>query len=175
MAGRGDWVPSRNYGVQTLISPSTIPTDFVLLSPRDATGGVGAGETAVVEDNDEVLLHRVVGQVFLNNLSGGSTLVVRERIRVGLLDNAGAAAFFSDNFGDASEANEPFLWERTQVLTAGDTNLDGGFSHPFFSFVDIRSKRKLQRQQALFYSVSFSGTNDLGVTLFLRCWASARG
>lgn len=164
----GDWVPMPAYGTSILVTPGS-PLDTVLVSPRDE-GPTAVGEVGVVETQNEVITERTVGQVHsLANEDGGGILI--ERIRVGLLDDAGLAAFYADSFLDASEANEPFLWQRVTRFLDGQNNVEP-FAHPFYSVVDVKVARKLQRDQALFYSVqAFGEDTRITVTPFLRTWA----
>lgn len=164
----GDWVPIRGWGQDAATVIPGPPADFVLVSPRDEDP-VGPGEVGVVEVQNEVVVERVVGQVQF--FPSDDTLII-ERIRVGLLDNAGLAAFYTDDFSLGPDANEPFSWQRVSQGIGGTTNMDSPIGHPYWSTIDSRVSRKLTRDQALFYSVQVFGVGvGVRVGLYLRSWA----
>jgi len=172
---RRDWVPCQSYGAGYAVLPLQV-TDIILVAPRDVTlptiGGAAPTEVAVVETENEVATTRVIGQVLIINGDSGDVLVV-ERIRVGILDNAGATAFFADSFVDDQGANEPFLWQRVSVLPVSERNMDTG-RHPYWSSIDVRVGRRLSAGQALFYSVESQapvGGDSITVRPFLRTLA----
>lgn len=172
-----DWVPMQEYGIGWSVGPMLIG-NRVLVAPRDISLPIAAGvaptEVAVVETETEVATTRVVGAVLLTG-PDAVTLVI-ERIRVGILDNAGLTAFFADDFADDQAANEPFLWQRVSVLdgSVGSERNMGPTVHPFWSVVDVRVGRRLRQDQALFYSVQNLapvGGDSLTVRGFLRTLA----
>lgn len=184
----GDWVPCLNYGVQTeldIIVPNLLGLDNVLVGVGPATIG-SLGDIATVETEDEVMTKRVVGDiVFRGALLQDHSLLIHERIRVGLRDDGGVMSFFANDFQEASQANEPFLWERVQTFEA-EANVAfmwpaGPLSHPGYSHVDVRVARRLSREQVLVYSVQvlsitaapFDVEDVIYVFPFLRTWARA--
>jgi len=184
MGGRiaRDWVPIQEYGVGWSVPPQGV-TNRVLVAPRDVSLPVAAGaaptEIAVVETENEVATTRVVGQVLI--VGPDSPVLIVERIRVGILDNAGLTAFFTGDFTDGQGANEPFLWQRVSLV--GSAQLDGEadasrnmgpLAHPFWSVVDVRVGRRIRQDQALFYSVYNDapvGGDAVTVRPFLRTLA----
>lgn len=174
MAKRHDWVPCTSYGGSISVAPQDT-LDVLLVAPRDISlpviGGTAPTEVAVVETESEVATTRVIGMPLIFP-PDAETLII-ERIRVGLFDNAGAVAFFANSFTDSDDANEPFLWQRVSVQSAGVPN--GSVSlHPYWSVIDVRVGRRLRQDQALFYSV-FNGApvggDGMTVRPFLRTLA----
>lgn len=166
----GDWVPLPAWGAQENVDDAT-PLDLLLVAPRDAIGATG--EVGTVETVNELVVERVVGYVDIENPEIGEDEVrVIERIRVGLYDDNGLVAFYSDDPQDASQANEPFLWQRVSRMDAGQNN-NNVVVHPWWTFLDVKSARRLSRDQALFYSIWTVGASmtRLNVTPFLRSWA----
>lgn len=189
----GDWVPMTGYGSQLTLDLDPTLTLFSLDQLIVGTGddqGLSA-EVAIVETQAEVLVKRVVGGVvFRAAVVDPTAVLIKERIRVGLLDDEGTPSFFAyDSLRDASQANEPFLWERLSCIELGEAATAGArtwpqadVGHPGWSMIDVRVARKLQRSEALFYSVqvsAFSGgfvAEDLfTVVPCLRAWARALG
>lgn len=184
MGGRlaRDWVPIQEYGVGWGVPPQGV-TNRVLVAPRDISLPTAAGtaptEIAVVETETEVATTRVVGQVLITG-PDVPTLII-ERIRVGILDNAGLTAFFTGDFTDGQGANEPFLWQRVSVVgsAGGAAGADsarnmGPLAHPFWSAIDVRVGRRLTQDKALFYSVYSDapiGGDSITVRPFLRTLA----
>lgn len=167
----GDWVPCQGYGVTEGVDDSTGVLSFALVIPRDQLGL--AGEVASVETHNEVVTERVIGYVDIEVPEAADDEIrVIERIRVGLYDDAGLAAFYADSLADAPQANEPFLWQRVSRYDAGQNN-NNVVCHPWWSYLDVKSARKLERQQFLAYSVQTFGaaTERVNVTPFLRTWA----
>jgi len=132
---------------------------------------------------------RVVGWVtFRLALENAGTLLIHERIRVGLLDDAGDLAFYATDLNDATMANEPFLWERVAQIEVGAALTpvlwpQPDIGHPGWSQIDVRVARRLRRQDVLVYSVQaqyvtadeFDPTDVVSVFPFLRTWARALG
>lgn len=185
----GDWVPCQNYGVQVQAdnqNGATLEENVILCQPGDAFGGVG--EIAVVESEEEVLTKRVVGWVAHRCATVVDvTVVCHERIRVGLLDNAGNLSFYAALLDSASQANEPFLWERCSVI-----DIAGGVVETWplpdvgtsdYAKIDVGVARKLRRSDVLVYTVQWSlvtaGEFDPGDVfssfVWLRTWARKRG
>lgn len=173
-----DWVPCQNYGTINTVNPSAT-LNIVLVAPRDVSiptvGGSAPTDVAVVETESEVATTRVVGQVMIVSSVVPPNFITpcAERIRVGLFDNSGATAFFANSFTNAQDANEPFLWQRFQT-PSNTGNMDGGFSHPWWSVIDVRVGRRLRQDQALFYSITnrfAAGGPTLSVQLLVRTLA----
>jgi hypothetical protein len=109
--------------------------------------------------------------------------LIHERIRVGLMSDEGDISVFADDMNDASQANEPFLWERVAQVnaTALTTVLwpQPDIGHPGWSQIDVRVARRLRRQDVLIYSVQLQPLTETGfdpgdvvrVIPFLRTWA----
>lgn len=165
MARRGDWVPCRDWGdIETAIAG--VATEYVLLRHGDNILQVPA--ISAMEETDDIVCERVVGQYELLS-TGEDPVTVICRIRVGIYDDLNdTAAFYADDFNDANQANEPFLWQRIMVATE-ISSIDAIVS-PAWSMVDCRVKRKLSREQALFFSV-FPVNADVQVRAWLRTWA----
>lgn len=186
----GDWVPCFRYGTSTAGAVDTvngiITVNFLLVQVGAADQGV-IGDIASVETEDEVITKRVVGPVlFRLSFIEDVSVVVHERIRVALLSDDGDLSFFATDLNDASQANEPFLWERVSQtsLVAGTVAEwpQPDFSHPGYSELDVRVARKLRRHEALVYSVQvaaqagdFNVEDLVLVRPFLRTWARALG
>lgn len=187
----GDWVPCVGYGGGGLstLNPLNgfLEQEYILVQTGDDQGLVG--EVAVVETQSEVLTKRVVGWVtFRASLLIDNDILIHERIRVGLLSDEGDLSFFADDLNDASQANEPFLWERVSQIrtTAGDSFLwpQPDVGHPGWSQIDVRVARRLQRHEVLVYSCQVSSLfgespfdpgDIFRVIPFLRTWARALG
>lgn len=184
----GDWAPQTRYGLptQAALTPGlfTFTLNVLLLAPEDDLGL--APEVAVLETQNDLLVKRVVGGIiFRAGVVFNSTLRIHERIRVGLLNADGDASFFATELNDADDANEPFLWERVSTLeVVAETTYtwpqaDAG--HPGWSQIDCRVARRLNRAEALFYSVEvaryeagpFNVADLFLVTGYLRTWGRA--
>jgi len=170
-----DWVPMQGYGAGVSVPPQGTQ-DWILVVPRDVSlpnlAAATPTEVATVEEGTEVATTRTVGQVLI--VAPGEVVVVIERIRVGLIDNAGATAFFANSFLDPEDANEPFLWQRVSVCGGAATENMGAFAHPWWSAIDCRVGRRLGPDQALFYSCfnnAAAGTDSITVRPFLRTLA----
>lgn len=186
----GDWVPMTRYGLQTQMSVNPALTEWtinmLLLSTGDDLGLVP--EVGIVETQNDVLAKRVVGGVlFRSSMALNATLIVHERIRVGLLNADGDPSFFATELNDADDANEPFLWERmSQIATLAEevyTWPQADVGDPRWSMIDCRVARRLSRAEALYYSVSVTkyeaaafGVGDVITVLgYMRTWARALG
>lgn len=166
----GDWVPCLGYGSVGFITAAT-PADVLLVAARQNLTP-GGGEIALREDDDDLIVHRVVGSMELS-LATEDPDGLAERIRMGLFDDAGLIAFFADSFEDASQANEPFLWQRnTQYTVTGQSNQDF-LAHPYWSLIDIRVKRRIRRDEGLFWSGQItSATAQIRFVPRLRSWVT---
>lgn len=177
MARRGDWVPCRGYGLSVDILGNT--SEHVVLVGAVDLFDVGSGlpqrEVGAVEEANRVLTQRVVGDI---TISSDDDALVIERIRVGILDNAGAVAFFSNVFigaGAAADANEPFLFQRVRRVSAGVLHPEP-IDHPYWTHIDCRVARRLEQDQALFYSINnVTAGTTVRVVPFLRTWARSTG
>lgn len=167
----GDWVPCLDWG-GTGFSLIGDPFVGLLVAARDVLG-VGTGLVGVMEHGQAVWVDRVVGQVELVLASEDQALVI-ERVVVGILDDDNNFALFADAYTDATQANEPFLWQRVSRMTlTGESNLGpAGVAHPWWGCIDIRVGRRLNRQEALFYVCEVSGSvaGQVRVIPFLRSW-----
>lgn len=187
----GDWVPCLNYGVGVTLdlqTPTLLSFDEVLVGVGPAEIG-SFGDVATVEVEDEVMVKRVVGWVTWRCATNEDhSVLVHERIRVGLRDDGGVMSFFANDFQVATEANEPFLWERvSQVDIPGPGIVTAWpspeFGHPGWSQIDVRVARRLRRQDVLVYSVKVLSLTaapwDVAdiVSFFphLRTWARSLG
>lgn len=186
----GDWVPCLNYGEQTTLDiqvPTILSFDEVLVGVGPAEIG-SLGDVATVEVEDEVLAKRVVGWVLFRTATvADHTVLVHERIRVGLRDDQGVMSFFATDFQVDTEANEPFLWERVAILDipAGiAVNYpEATVGHPGWSSIDVRVARRLRRQDVLVYSIKvtsltaapFAVEDVFSFIPHLRTWARSLG
>lgn len=187
----GDWAPCQRYGIQQdiLLDPADFSVsrlDVILVGVGAATIG-DVPETATFEVEDEAIVKRVVGWVgFRVALLEPLTLIVHERIRVGLRDSDGDMTFFAEDLNGTADANEPFLWERSSLieLTGGipHTWPQPDVGHPGWAQVDVRVARRLRRQDVLVYSVQMQAVNgDFDVTdvrtvfPWLRTWGRVLG
>lgn len=186
----GDWVPCVRYGTQVSAALNTdlgvLEAQTILCAVGNSTLG-GFGEVGTVETEAEVMTKRVVGWVtFRGALEQAGTLIVHERIRVGLLDDVGDLSFYADDLSDATMANEPFLWERVaQIEVAAPLTPfiwpQPDVGHPGWSYIDVKVARRLRRQDVLVYSIQanfitadeFEVTDVFTVFPFLRTWARA--
>lgn len=149
------------------------PYTTILVASRSVLG-LDSGLVALRENDDQLVVHRVVGQVDVVNATEAPVTLL-ERIVVGLYDDDNLAAFFADDYQDASQANEPFLWQRVSTqVTGGVSSIDSPLGHPFWSVVDVRSKRKLERDEALFYRCQVVGAVGAQARIipYLRCWVT---
>lgn len=174
----GDWVPCVGWG-----DPGTAlfgdPTVTLLVAAREEIL-VNAGAVGTLETNDNILVHRVVGCVSITQASEDALGFIHERIVVGILDDDNNFALFADDYNDASQANEPFMWTRIQqMLVAGETNMGPtGAAHPYYANIDVRVKRRLFRDQALFHVTQVVGVvggpdPQARVVPFLRSYCTA--
>lgn len=188
----GDWVPCLRYGIQQDadidLANDWLNLDIVLVGVGNASIGL-AGEVATVETEATVLTKRVVGPLlFRCAFVEDHAIVIHERIRVALRDDAGLLAFYAIDLNDQNEANEPFLWERVSTLevTGGAAPIVESWpnpviSHPGWGPLDVGVARRLRRQDALVYTCQVSqltanpfGVGDVfSVVPFLRTWARA--
>lgn len=192
MGRRVDWVPAEGYGIVHTYSPggnSVAEAEFILAQGGDAL--LGAREVGVMDDHDTIQVDRVVGSSMFFNFGGEASageVFVRERIRIGLIDNDAQAAFYADAFMSADghleadeDANEPFLWERSFVLFDGD--FTGGIvADPRRDMIDVRVSRLIDAGEALFYSfklycrgVAVGAEVDMEQVHFLRSLVHWRG
>lgn len=181
MALKMDWVPCAFYGLRR--TPAAVDTngaftETILLQPQDSL--LGTAEVGVPDDNSFTRSERVVGGVQIDIISvsdpGPVYLLVHERIRKGLLDNAGNAAFYAEAFdGSAADedANEPFLWERSYVMpaVAAVFNCDPTAA-AWVTLIDSPAKRVLERGECLTHSLwaRAVGTAGSTVTFGYRTW-----
>lgn len=170
----GDWVPCEEWGTDLEVG-TNLAANIPLVTTVDTVLGTGlpTREVGTVEVGSEVIVNRVVGQVHLIANAAEGDIRYIERIRVGIRDNAGLFAFFANEFEDAADANESFLWQRVGFLEAGAQNIIAAFGHPYWSCIDCRVSRRLKDGQALYYTVQnvATSTSTLIVRPFLRSWA----
>lgn len=170
LMSRGDWVPCENWGTSIAVGAGGGFANIVLVQPRQGAGATPT-VTQAVEDEADIVVLRVVGQVQISSAAGSTAL---ERIRVGIRDNAGLNAFFAGSFTSGIDANEPFLWCRQQEVPISGTTYSNNMNprvHPWWSVIDINVKRRLNQSVALFYSVSNPGANAITVVPWLRTYA----
>lgn len=169
---RGDWVPNRNWGDNLVVVAGTA-TNVLLVRHESVLPALAPTETSgVPEDSDDIVVERVVGQ-WEAITTGEDPAICLARIRVGLYDDIDdTAAFYSDDFNDGLEANEPFLWQR--IVSATEISLIDPVVHPGWSMLDVRVSRKLTRDQALFFSV-FAVNADAQIRVWVRSWARFSG
>jgi len=157
----GDWVPCRGYGFSTIISAVNPQADIVLvrhgqeLDPAD-------NPSAIVEMPDHILTMRVVGQMqIIADDANAVPQTMCMRIRTALYDDATdqIAVYANDLFAEDG-ANEPFLWQRYVDLFPDQRLLDV-VNDPWWSAIDVRVKRLLDRQTALVLTVQTSTTGRL--------------
>ena len=114
----GDWVPCEGYG-QVFEWTAGVEGNLVLVSTGEFLGTIrsDANESArvgVMDVRDDLIVERIVGHVYIRTtvrVDQGNG-VFAERIRKGMLDDDGLIATFAEDFSDAGEANEAFLWQR---------------------------------------------------------------
>lgn len=172
----GDWVPCIGWGEQGTALVGD-PHIVLLVAAREGIS-VNSGLVGVVESNDNLLVHRVVGSFHWDLASEDPAVVIHERIVVGILDDDNNFALWADDYNDASQANEPFMWTRvSQAALTGDSNINpAGVVHPYWSVIDTHVKRRLFRDQALFHVTQVVGAGagepQLRCTPFLRTYAT---
>lgn len=178
-----DWVPCFRYGGPTSVNVlpgAVLEVETLLVQNTDV--GLGAHEVAVPDNSEDLTVLRVVGSFRIVSTAGSGApgLYVSERIRKGLLDNDGNAAFFADAFESGGgltepdeDANEPFLWQRYWTLSQSDVNNWLGV-HPWYHAIDSQVNRKLEVGEALFHSLKVLNTTATTWTLlhtpFLRSY-----
>jgi len=163
---RGDWVPCQGWGEQFGAVAAQPATNILLVRHGELFAAQAA--VAVVEDSDDIVVERVVGQLDVFE-TGEDPVLVLMRIRLGLYDDANnLAAFYADDFNDGPQANEPFLWQR--VVQATEIRLIDPIVSPAWSMVDVKVSRRIKRDQALFLSVQAVNA-DCIFTPWLRSWA----
>lgn len=168
----GDWVPCSDYGQTLSIAGPLVTIEVVLVAPRDVSLPTGASipsaDVGVIEVENDIISNRVVGQVLVS--SDGPSVYI-ERIRLGILDNNGARAFYANDFTSSEDANEPFLWQRVNQMPVADFNVQI-LAHPYWSVIDCRVSRRIKPGMALFYSLQqLSPVTTLRVVPYLRTWA----
>lgn len=185
----GDWVPCVEYGEQIVFAldaaSQTWHIDVALVTVGAGQLGFN-GEVGTVEREAEVLCKRVVGPLCLRMaFLETHSLLVHERIRVGLQADDGTQSFYALDLNDAADANEPFLWERCSMFELPSLQVatwpDPFVSHPGWGPLDVRVARRLRRQDVLVYSCSvthvtatvFDASDVVSVFPFLRTWARA--
>jgi len=167
---RGDWVPCQTWGTQSGIVAALEPTNILLVRHGEL---FSPPDVAVMEETDDLIVERVVGQLDLF-ATGEDEVLVIARIRLGLYDDvANTAAFYSDDFASGPEANEPFLWQRVYILPNNALRALDITVHPAWSMIDVKVSRRIQRDQALFLSVA-SVNADAIMTPFLRSWVRTK-
>lgn len=196
-----DWVPCEPYGQDFFLQPATAPntegtiTSVQLVVPRIAEGS--ADQDSAIGQPDVVnglTIKRVRGHVipffFSQDETSGkfqASILIHERIHVGLYDlNDGTIATTVDSLQNAADANERFLWSRTQVhdvsWALGGSQIvapliDAGHTHPYYYEVDVSAQRRIQQGEVLLYSATCemriqsgsSWDNGVAYDVFLRC------
>lgn len=144
---------------------------FTLLTTRDVTDQLDGNGTIL----------RIVGNIRLfnnvqNTESQKQDAFVWEGIKVVDREGTGPTyATFDLSTVDSTDAS--WMWTRTTYLNAStaltslDTMANNEYIIPFGSYVDVRSKRRIRKQQALEYYLSFGvpylgpGTLDVNSTI----------
>lgn len=185
-----DWVPCGGYGqiefyvefsnANNLSSPIL---SRLLLTPEPDSVTAGVPATGVPEDSVVVTSKRVVGSVdhfiqvpFANENAGRTRLIIQERVHVGVFDlSDGSVAVPVDDLNSATDANERFLWDRTNVFDVGALILAGSSSSicltqvaglssagtvlagfpPSQRLVSVDVERRLEQGFCLLYSVQY--------------------
>lgn len=168
MARIRDWAPCSDYGEVISVTATNV-LNVLLLAPRDTTiasqASLAQTEIAVLETENDIIANRVVGQVVIES---DEPSFYGERIRMGILDNAGARSFFANSTVDALDANEPFLWQRFATADGVSAN-NLVVNHPYWSCIDVRVSRRIRQGFALFYTIeNVSATATLRVRPLLR-------
>lgn len=161
---RGDWVPCRGYGELGLATP-VAPQHVILVRHGDSI--LAPAEESVVEETDDIVVNRVVGQVAIR--SADTPTFVCLRIRVGLYDDTlDQVAFYASSLFAGPDANEPFLWQR-YIEASANWSILANFS-PAWSMIDSRVSRRLSRDQALVLTIETVSVN-VDFIPWLRSWA----
>lgn len=167
---RLDWVVPEFFGLSTALGTLTsgVPVDFRLcgnptlnLFRLATTAGAEFQADVPVREQSFTIL-RVVGSVHFSSSPGAAvTGYMAERIHVGMQDltTPNTVAFASDTITSAADAEERYLWQRLRNFSlpagAGIFFQDSGVSHPYWTEIDLRVKRRMNPGEALYYSIEF--------------------
>jgi len=131
-------------------------------------------------DPESVLVHRVVGQIEMENFSlgDGASIFCQLRFTKGLFSTVtGAVEVFTEELESGPDANESFTHERRFNLFPGQSNIDIDID-PAWSMFDIKSKRTLRAAEfyciVLNASVAAGEEGALRFKHYLRAWTTYR-
>lgn len=182
---QGDWVPNVNYGnLLTMVGGAggtgvlngTILVRHGLTS--DTADTMSHPQVGVMEQSDDLMVHRVVGQIQLNDETDTepSVQIAHLRIVKAIYDeDSNAFATFEDDLNTGDDANSPFLWERHISIRFGADTLNPIDADAPWSHIDVRVNRKLQRDEALvlLYQLQAPGTqHEVQMRVWVRSWVT---
>ena len=177
-----DWIPGFFYGTPIgVLVPLATTTEFVFPLIGTGLGLDPAGNQVGVPDTDpdDMLIHRLVGQCEVNNISLEAVQVdVAFRFTVGLFTSGGTVEVFTETLDDAADANESFTHERRFKLDPGFSTLDA-IVDPAWSMFDIKSKRTLRAAEIYCCVVNLDAIGQADGAIFMthywRAWTSWKG
>lgn len=167
MAGsnRTDWIACEFYSRPREVTAALLGS-FVW-TPQFTLLGVGFGFKSIddplsavstvheFQDNETLTALRIVGgmRIEVGEGSSNAPIVFRERISVGIQDIQTLGTALPVGSDDDEAGEDAFLWERTQYLTP-ESVYPQSVDIPYWSQINIRVKRRLDRGMALLYSVA---------------------
>lgn len=149
-----DWVPCFGYGVTlTANAAETAARELLQLPDFAAVDSVG-----LVEDTDDLFIHRIVGFVAMSNGHATSDAISLWRIMPLQADlETGVVQVPWDPVGTSlasgQVANFRFWAERFRTLLPGDSPENTSVDHPFWTQVDIHPKQAVGRRLNLWPSL----------------------
>lgn len=178
----GDWVPGFFYGVPIALEVPVGGASFVLPLVGTGLGVDVAGNQVGVPDTDpeSVLIHRLVGQLRLENVTVEfGAIQVDLRFTKGLFrEETGTVEVFTENLSAAVWANESFTHERRCQVLSGQNSLELEVD-PANNFFDIKSKRSLASAEFYVAVVNVRhfgpGVGSLFFTHYWRHWVTYKG
>lgn len=180
-SNRLDWVVDPSYGRELQpFGPGTQSPPTGQFFPVTILLGVGVGfegfadaeDIHEFEQNRSLTLLRVRGQV-LYRITSTESFILHERIMVGVQDITDGSVATPVDGTDSEDAEDPFLWERlswVEAHTTGVGHYPEQADHPWWTNIDVKSKRRLQRGFCVLYSVAV----DTPVTLSMGLQHSMR-
>lgn len=169
--GRMDWVPGGLFGEALTVGTGTIG-QFTLYADREDSA---ASEFDQYEDDNELFIHRIVGQMhYFSNIAENRALF-EVLIVPGLMDvdganspqtifGAGDVVAIGSGY-DAEKANGR-IWYHRKVATVDSLANFGGLdaiNHPWWTFIDIKPRQKIGINESPILVIINTGANGVSI------------
>ena len=167
-----DWVPASGYGSTQAIG-SAQQADFPLLDR--ARFAVNSEVVGVVEESDELFVHRIVGQYacWWQDIPG--TYPAQMRLWPGLFDlDAGGTVSVPGDVSLDTSANARFWWDRKQFPEIDFPTCFDVINHPWWWQLDIKPKQKLGVLEVPVLSFRNSSSQPMNVAWWWRLLVSTK-